>query len=312
MAERAHSMSPLFTWRSAVSSKGSGLPAPARHVALAMSLYMNERGSSAFPGASRLSDDTGLHLRTVRTHLQLLEREGWLGVRKRGGSPAGGSRMATEYVCMIPRTSGGAPPVEGSTGGGDAPVTGGRLAPVAEDDRSSSMHRPVALVTPTGGGGPPQHASTTPENTPLAPTAVGAVESDPLRSAVLAACELDPSRMTSTAEQSLARALRDLAEAGAEASAIPPAVARFRNLFPAATLTPPALAKHWPRLAPSAPAEVQTTSPAERFGIALGRTEPVEARALTAILEEFADDSEAQARARAAYDRTIAATREAG
>ena len=41
------SLSPLFTWRSALAD--SDLEPPTRHVGLAISLYMNERGGSAFP-----------------------------------------------------------------------------------------------------------------------------------------------------------------------------------------------------------------------------------------------------------------------
>lgn len=89
---------PLFSWRSAICQ--SDLPSTTRHVALTLSLYMSERGDSAYPGAERLASDTGLTVRCVRQHLKTLEDRGWLVCRVRGG----GAGKATEYAATIPET----------------------------------------------------------------------------------------------------------------------------------------------------------------------------------------------------------------
>ena len=92
-------LAPLFTWRSAVCD--SDLPPTARHVALTLALYMNERGASAYPGATRLSADTALHEDTVRRQLNLLVSSGWLICTQRGGLK-GKRRTANVYVGVIP------------------------------------------------------------------------------------------------------------------------------------------------------------------------------------------------------------------
>lgn len=67
---------PLFTWRSALCE--SDLPATTRHVALTLSLHMNERGGSAFPSQETLARETGLHTDTVKKQLRVLVDLGWL------------------------------------------------------------------------------------------------------------------------------------------------------------------------------------------------------------------------------------------
>jgi hypothetical protein len=121
---------PLFTWRSAICE--SDLPAPTRHVALTMALYMNERGGSCFPGAARLVRDTGLSRRTVWTALAELENQGWLNVVKRGRRAVKGGKLeANHYEARTPTSAGDAPvPTSAgdalmqemhSTSAGDAP-----------------------------------------------------------------------------------------------------------------------------------------------------------------------------------------------
>ena len=90
---------PVLTWRKAITL--SGLPPTTRLVALTVSLYMNEMGGSAFPGASRLVSDTGLSDRAVRGHLKLLVDTGWLALVERGGLK-GERKTANAYQAVIP------------------------------------------------------------------------------------------------------------------------------------------------------------------------------------------------------------------
>ena len=92
------SLAPLYTWRTAICT--SGLDPTTRHVGLTLSLYMNERGGSAFPGALRLAGDTGLTERTVRDHLRSLVESGWLEIL----TPGGGRKRANEYAARFPET----------------------------------------------------------------------------------------------------------------------------------------------------------------------------------------------------------------
>ena len=90
---------PLFSWRAAICD--SDLSSTTRHVALTLSLHMNERGSSAWPGPTRLARETGLNVSTVKERLRELERTGWLRCVSRGGLK-GETRRANEYEAALP------------------------------------------------------------------------------------------------------------------------------------------------------------------------------------------------------------------
>ncbi len=89
----------LFTWRSAIAE--SDLDPTTRHVALTMSLYMNERGGSCYPSVAALVHDTGLSERAVRDHRKRLEDLGWLACVERGGVK-GDKRRASAYEARVP------------------------------------------------------------------------------------------------------------------------------------------------------------------------------------------------------------------
>lgn len=116
MSEGTARLSPLFTWRSAVCD--SDLPPTARHVALTLSLHMNERGGSCFPSREELARETGLSVRTVDKAIRTLEDAGWLHVerpaRQRGrGHP-------NRYTARVPgeegRTTFALPTQKGESG----------------------------------------------------------------------------------------------------------------------------------------------------------------------------------------------------
>jgi hypothetical protein len=132
-------LAPLFTWRSALAE--SDLPSTTKHVAVALSLYMNERGGSAHPGATRLAKDTSLHKTTVLRSLGQLEEDGWLVCKVRGSARAGGARRASEYVARIP----GEPDADGDRS--HSPT-----GPSDNGDRSLSVQRPVAQDDPISSG----------------------------------------------------------------------------------------------------------------------------------------------------------------
>lgn len=94
-------MSFAHEWRRALSSKRCTLPATARHVGLAASLYADPDGPNVRPGAARLADDTGLSTKAVRAALATLVDAGWLRLSHRGGRK-GQKREANTYTLVIP------------------------------------------------------------------------------------------------------------------------------------------------------------------------------------------------------------------
>lgn len=87
-------LSPLFTWRSAIAHSELG---PTRKlVAFVLSLHMNELGGSCFPSIDTLARKTGLSDRGVQKAIRALEESGWLVCE------TGGGRKANRYTAAIP------------------------------------------------------------------------------------------------------------------------------------------------------------------------------------------------------------------
>lgn len=134
---------PLLTWRGAVCE--SDLPATARHVALTLSLYMSERGDSAYPGATRLSHDTGLSERSVRSQLALLVAHGWLVMVEQGGLK-GEKRHANTYAARVPPTPLPLDPGTSFTREADSPVNVSASTPATDDTRPLNDVQPISSV----------------------------------------------------------------------------------------------------------------------------------------------------------------------
>lgn len=108
-------LSRLFSWRGAIVD--SDLPAPAKQVALTLSLHMSERGDSCFPSQATLVSETSLSKSTVCTHLKTLEERGFLH------REPGAKGRSTRYTAVVPDSAGAAP--WGSAGAGLPSATDG-------------------------------------------------------------------------------------------------------------------------------------------------------------------------------------------
>jgi hypothetical protein len=107
-----------------------------RHVALTLSLHMNERGGSCYPGIARIAAESGLSSRAVQKGLRALERTGWIAVET-ARAPDG----TNLYTATIPTTyehdeGGGAPgagahpvPEGGAPGAPKGVNEGGNVSP---------------------------------------------------------------------------------------------------------------------------------------------------------------------------------------
>lgn len=154
---------PLLTWRTAIAN--SSLAPTSRHVALTLSLWMNEMGDSAFPGPAKLRDASGLSIRTVKEHLGSLVELGWLTITEKGGIK-GEKRRANVYAATVPKTRATTAPVRQKTRAAKSPVqdttttrADERVPPVQEVHPNSAIElskelsipeKPSALEKPSG------------------------------------------------------------------------------------------------------------------------------------------------------------------
>ena len=100
MTTDRHWLAPVITWRSQLV-QGSDC-STCKLVGLALSLYMNERGGSAFPATETLATDCSLTDRAVRKHLnEHLHPQGWLILVERGGQK-GQRKRANEWQASTP------------------------------------------------------------------------------------------------------------------------------------------------------------------------------------------------------------------
>ena len=98
-------LAPVITWRTTLVTSVDC--STCKLVGLVLSLYMNERGGSAFPSIPTLSDDTSLSERAVRKHLnEHLHAQGWLTLIERGGLKDGHAK-ANHWQATTPERGAG-------------------------------------------------------------------------------------------------------------------------------------------------------------------------------------------------------------
>lgn len=227
-------LSPLFSWRSAICD--SDLPATSRHVALTLSLHMNERGGSCFPAVNTLSYETGLGSSTIRQHLNELAAKGWLKLERRDGT-------SNVYQATIPDDGplqeleapppGAAPPPPGA-GGPSKDVTEG----VKEDVSSSRSSEPSKS------------------------------KKDQIWDALALAAGVEVSGLTKSARSDFAKTVNELVDAGAEPAQLAAFARWWRETYQAgpnpATLTHRCFRQHWPAFLGARIKQVARRAAAER------------------------------------------------
>ena len=120
------------------------------------------------------------------------------------------------------------------------------------DSRSDSLNGSVNDSPPEGRGGEGRGEDS---------CASGARES--LAAAISTACHMEHPAKGTKPHQQLMAAVSDLHAQGALPHEVPARAREYRRRWPDATLTPHAMAKHWPQLAPEPPKVPRTDDPAE-------------------------------------------------
>ena len=93
-------MADRYAWWRAL--RRSTLTPTARHVAMAVSTYMNKDGAGAWPSMATLADDTGRSRAVVKRAVRELRDTGWLTVESGGGRRADGGYVSNRYRASIP------------------------------------------------------------------------------------------------------------------------------------------------------------------------------------------------------------------
>lgn len=88
-----------YLWLEAIVT--SGLPSTRRHVALTLSIHMDQHGRSCYPSLRTIAAETGLGPTAVKDSLNELDRAGYL-IRHRGG----GEGHPTHYEAAFPEETG--------------------------------------------------------------------------------------------------------------------------------------------------------------------------------------------------------------
>lgn len=219
-------LSPLFTWRSAIVD--SELPATVRHVALTLSLHMNERGGSAFPAIRTLGRETGRGTSTVTAALRTLEAAGWLLVER-----GGGRGHPNRYTATVPE-----PPDDGHVPAPKPP--GDRNVPTVETFLSASINVPATGT---------EDVNRTERTNVLSCAPSGARQSDPVFDALAAVCGYSPDEARGNGRVGKAAAM--IRKAGGTAEEVIRRADVYRRRWPTVTLTPTGLANNWPVLRPN-------------------------------------------------------------
>lgn len=113
-------------------------------------------------------------------------------------------------------------------------------------------------------GTPPETETDTETENDVAPAPPTPRRVDPLFDALAEVCDINPAELTQSARGALNRALHDLRRVGATPEEIRIRSGRYTDRYQIATLTPTALAKHWPQLTEDRRASVTRLNAVDR------------------------------------------------
>ena len=256
-----------------------------RLVLLALADNADDNGE-CWPSIRHLARKCRIDTRTVQRHIRSLELLGEVRVIVGGGRSrmAGGTRSNRyQIVIHIPDDD-----------------EGGNLPPGGRGARGW-----VAALPGGGVAALPPEASLEPSMNSLA-SKNDASGFSSIREAVIEVCGLSTENITSSADGALASAVKNLVDVGASTNDVNLKASIFRQRYPHASLTPNALAKHWPTLQSNV---VGSTAPRiskeKKLGITIARTTTDAAEALAQITDALWGDQEAIAAAMSAWETTI-------
>ena len=208
------------------------LPTTKKMLLLAIADHADDEGNNAWPSKARLAKKVGVETNRIRTLLRELEIDGWLKTHKqRGGTlntPT--DRRPNLYSIIMER---GLPH--------DAP-----LATTSERGLPHDAPRGLPHDAPRGLPHEPLTISNT-SNTSFG-SQKRTRKPDTIFDAVVSVCGLDPTVMTSSARGAVNKAVKELRDVEATAETIVQVADAYRKKWPELSISPSAIAKHYPSL----------------------------------------------------------------
>jgi Helix-turn-helix domain len=133
-----------YTWRNAINK--SDLPPTTRHVLQTLSDHLNTTGRGAFPSQKTLAKEAGLAERTVKRHLSIAAKAGWIKVKKHGFSDR--RSRTNEYFPQIPDMGIVGPHIEGHGDRGSPYQDDMGIVDPGHGDRGSPKSHDMGIVDP--------------------------------------------------------------------------------------------------------------------------------------------------------------------
>ena len=221
-------------------------------VLLALADSANDEGE-CWPSIASVGSKSRLEPRNARKRIRALEELGEVVVIENGGrsSNKGGLRSNRYRITVhMPADTDDSVPIVVPKIGTDASVSEAQIRTLASDPIWTLASDPIrTLASPESSG------DSSGEPPSLAPPSAALVTRvlDELFDSVAEACGINAAELTTSARGAMNRALKDLRSVGAEPDDVPRRAAIYRRTYPRNTLTPAALAKHWPQLNGGAP-----------------------------------------------------------
>lgn len=207
------------------------LPTTKKMLLLAIADHSDDEGNNAWPSKARLAKKVGVEPNRIRTLLRELEMAGWIKTHKqRGGTlntPT--DRRPNLYSIIMDRGLAQEPPLE-------------------KGDRGLPRDAPRGLPhdAPRGLAQEPLIISST-SSTSFG-TQKRARKPDTIFDAVIASCGIDPTVLTASARGAVNKAVKELREVDATPETIVQVADAYRKKWPELSISPSALAKHYPAL----------------------------------------------------------------
>lgn len=203
------------------------LPTTKKMLLLAIADHSDDDGNNAWPSKARLAKKVGVLPSYVRRLLRELEDDGWITTaRQRGGTlETPSDRRPNLYQINLTRGSLQCSPIEERGSLEDSP-------------RGSLTYSPRGSL----------QCSLTISSTSDTSSTKKERKRDLLFEALVEACEMDMTALTSSARGVLNRATNELRQVEATPEQVLSAARLYRTKYPNAAMTPSALTKHYPSL----------------------------------------------------------------